>query len=270
MFKQLTVFISLIITTIPVWATDTTEKNVQTVLPEYVFKSSNIVMKQVDETLLLAQKNKQKALLVIGAQWCHDSRGLARNFSTTEMQRIITSKYQTLFIDAGYLDKGFDVVKRFGQPVYYGTPTVLIIDPVTETILNRDSMQKWLNADAIKLNEYIDYFGQFTNDKIFSDNKSTLLAQYLNDIEQFEQTQAIRLSNAYKVLGPLLKAYMQSDKKDASDEFANMWEEVRVMRYNIQSDLKALKEEAETNANKNISLPLSLPSYPAFSWETKA
>ena len=242
------------------------------VLPEYVFSPVINHSEQVEQTLTIAKIQNKKALLVLGAQWCHDSKGLAKNFSTPEMQQILIDNYQVLFIDVGYLEKGFDVVKKFNLPVYYGTPTVMVVDPNSAKVLNRSSMQKWLNADKVPLTEYVEYFNAFSsNNSALNSNElvetNQAMQTYLSQINKFEQQQAVRLKEAYGVIGPLLQQYMESDDKKASDEFSNTWEQVHDLRYRIQDDIQALMAQAKTNVDTGSSAPLDLPTYPAFRWE---
>lgn len=242
------------------------------VLPEYVFSSEANLPTKVAQTLQVAASKNQKALLVLGAQWCHDSKGLAMKFSTPEMQKILSKNYQTLFIDVGYLEKGFDIVKKFNLPVYYGTPTVLVIDPNSTEILNRASMQKWLSADRVKLADYIEYFDKFAENSVEQSNNesgksNTSMQKYLNQINDFEQQQATRLKSAYAIVGPLLQQYMESENKKASGEFSSKWEEVRSLRYRIQDDIQVLSAQAKQNIKAGTKQPLVFPNYPAFSWE---
>lgn len=252
--------------------TQTTESNQNssastTVLPEYIFTPSANLSSQVKKTLVTAKKQNKLVLLVIGAQWCHDSKSLAQRFSTPQMQKIITQNYQVLFVDAGYLEKGFDVVEQFNIPVYYGTPTVMIIEPNSAKVLNKANMQKWLSADKVPLNEYVEYFDSFatTNEKPI--DASQPMQAYLTEINNFERQQAVRLKAAYRVIGPLLKQYIESDNKKASDEFSNKWEQVHDLRYRIQDDIQALIAQAKGNVESGTSAPLTLPTYPAFTWE---
>ena len=243
-----------------------------TVLPEYVFSAATNLSQQVDQTITSAKAKNKKALLVLGAQWCHDSKGLAKNFSTPEMQKILTDNYQVLFIDVGYLEKGFDVVNQFNLPVYYGTPTVMVIDPNSAKVLNRSSMQKWLNADKVPLTDYVEYFGAFSSNNSASNNNDLVetnqaMLAYLNQINKFEQQQAVRLKTAYAIIGPLLQQYMESDKKKASNEFSTKWQQVHDLRYGIQDDIQALMAQAKSNVVAGSSAPVTLPIYPAFTWE---
>lgn len=265
----------ILVTLITFSCAQTTESNHNssasiTVLPEYVFTPSANISSQVEKTLAIAKKQNKQALFVIGAQWCHDSKGLAQRFSTPQMQKILTKNYQVLFVDAGYLEKGFDVVEQFNIPVYYGTPTVMIIEPNSAKVLNKASMQKWLNADKVPLHEYVEYFDNF--DSLTTANKKPIEASqsmqaYLTEINNFERQQAIRLKAAYGVIGPLLKQYIESDNKKDSGEFSNKWEQVHDLRYRIQNDIQALMAQAKSNVAAGTSAPLTLPTYPAFTWE---
>ncbi len=237
------------------------------VLIEYIFSPTENIDSQVAGVLSAATKQNQKAIFVLGAQWCHDSKGLAQKFSTPQMQKVLNDNYQVLFIDVGYLEKGFDVVKQFDLPVYYGTPTVMVVDPSSAKVLNRSSMQKWLNADKVPLTEYVEYFDSFSSNSNELVETNQAMQTYLSQINKFEQQQAIRLKEAYAIIGPLLQHYMESDAKKSSGEFSNKWEQVHDLRYRIQDDIQALIAQAKINVDKGSSALLDLPTYPAFTWE---
>ncbi len=238
-----------------------------TVLPDYIFSPTADLSSQVKQTLMTAKSQNKQALFVLGAQWCHDSRGLAQKFSTPQMQKILNERYQVLFIDVGYLEKGFDVVKQFNLPVYYGTPTVMVVDPNSEKLLNRATMQKWLSADNVPLDEYVEYFERFTTrtDKTITTSKQMNI--YLNIINSFEQRQALRLKEAYAVVGPLLKQYKEKTNKKPSDEFSDKWQQVHDFRYRVQDDIQGLIVQAKNNVTAGSSTALILPTYPVFTWE---
>jgi len=238
-----------------------------TVLSEYIFSPTTEISTQIEQTLIAAKSQNKQALFVLGAQWCHDSRGLAQKFSTPQMQAILKNNYQVLFIDVGYLEKGFDVVKQFNLPVYYGTPTVIIVEPNSAKILNRSTMQKWLSADNVPLTEYIKYFDSFASNNKKAAKVSIPMQAYLSEINKFEQQQALRLKKAYGVVGPLLKQYKESENKESSSEFFNKWQQVQGFRYRIQDDIQTLITQAKSNVAAGTSEPLTLPTYPAFTWE---
>ena len=183
------------------------------------------------------------------------------------MQKVLKNNYQVLFIDVGYLEKGFDVVNQFDLPVYYGTPTVMVVDPSSNTILNRSTMQKWLSADKVPLTEYVEYFDSFASNSSELLETNQAMQIYLSEIGKFEQQHAVRLKEAYAIIGPLLQQYKEGDKKKVSDEFSTKWGQVHDLRYRIQDDIQALITQAKSNVIAGSSAPLVLPTYPAFTWE---
>jgi len=227
-------------------------------------------MQDIDAKLLQAKVENKKLLLVLGAQWCHDSKGLAAKFSDEKMQKLLTGNYQTLFIDVGYYENGFDVVSRFGMPIYYGTPTVMIIDANTSQLLNADSMQQWLSANSIKIEKYLDYFQSEATKTIEGDNgqnkQSVLLKTYHQQITEFSQQQAKRIKAAYNILGPALKQNVVHKVK-FNEENNKIWAQARKLRYNMQNDIIALKNQAKEAAKQKQSITLNFPSYGKFSWE---
>jgi len=176
------------------------------------------------DTRQQAIENNKRLLVVLGAQWCHDSRGLAAQFSSEQMQKIIQNDYEVKFIDVGLLEDRRAITTQFNYPTYYATPTVMVIDPQTNALLNADSMDKWAFADSVPSEDYVEYFGAFRNK---APRKSSVLTPY--DIAN-----AKRLQNAYNILGPMLG---QDIEGNAPDGFYDVWKEVRSYRISLQKSL---------------------------------
>jgi hypothetical protein len=231
------------------------------------FFPSDNVMADVDATLARAKAGNKLALVVLGANWCHDSQGLAAHLDTPEMQDIIARKYELVKIDVGLFEHGVDVVRRFGQPVIYGTPTVFVIDPENGHVLNRKSMHQWRAAASISLKDTVDYFENQSvdadQDELASTNKENLKAA-LGKIDDFEAAQAARIEAAYKILGPLVGL----PKDERPENFYDMWEQVRVLRYKLPEDLMRLRAIARRKAAyTDAEFSVDLPEYAPFSWE---
>lgn len=231
------------------------------------FLPSEHVMADVDATLARAKAADKLALIVLGANWCHDSQGLAAHLDSPEMQDVIARKYELLKIDVGLFEHGDDVVQRFGQPVIYGTPTVFVIDPVGEQVLNRKSMHQWRAAASISLKDTVEYFeGQSRDaakDELVDPSKANLKAA-LKKIDDFEAQQATRIAEAYKVLGPLVGL----PRDERPENFYDMWEQVRVLRYKLPDDLLRLRAIARRKAAyTDEAISVDLPEYAPFSWE---
>lgn len=218
-----------------------------------------------------AVKNDQQLLVIMGANWCHDSRALAARIERPPLKPVIEAHYQTVFVDVGNLDKGKDVVTSFGVPVYYATPTVLIIDPVSRKLINADNRHQWGNAANISMEESVAYFQKMATTgqvmTVDARDSSGELSSLLAEIDIFEQEQANRIYRAYAKLTPMLEAYNKGDRDKFSDK---IWNEVHDFRSQVPIDIAALRLEAHQRvASGEVGTQLKYPEYPAFSWEKK-
>lgn len=236
------------------------------VLPEYQFAPNNDVYQQLNEKRNAAISNNKRLMVVFGAEWCHDSRGLSQRFSTPEINTILQQQYEVLLVDVGYLSTGFEIIQQLQQPIYYGTPAVLILDPKTNTLLNQPSIMHWTNADSLELEEYNDYFSQDFELPLEEGKGDPIVLAHLNEIRQFEKIQTARLRQAYQVVGPLLKSYKETNS-GATEEFESAWGEVKTYRTAIPSDITKLIEQAKIKAKNGDRTALNFPKYPVFSWE---
>lgn len=226
-----------------------------------VYVANDNPMGQVDQVLKKAKDENKLALIVLGAQWCHDSRGFAEKLETPKLRKIIDKRFQTVFIDVGYYNDLRSITQRFGQAHYYATPTVLVVDPQSESLINGETLQIWGMADSVPLSKYTEYFSEFDPDNVSV--PETLGAAYKAQISMFEQFQSQRLMEAYQQLVPGMLAEDQNGQ--VTDEFLNQWKEVRGFRSQLQKDLQKLYQQARQRA----PLPLALPTYDEFSWNNR-
>lgn len=236
-----------------------------------LFLPSDDAKADLADAIDAARDNNRLLLVVMGANWCHDSRALAARLFKKPLSTTIDEHYEVLFIDVGYLQKGKDLITSLGIPVYYATPTVLIVDPVSGKVVNMQNRHQWAEAATIGMDDSVDYFQHFANTDLAvlrnEEEASAELQAVLVEIDEFEQTQADRLYQAYAILAPMLYAYKQGDKDEFSED---TWNEVRDYRYQVSADVETLREEAyERVAAGEADIQLTFPVYPAFSWETR-
>jgi hypothetical protein len=124
------------------------------------FDESADAMQDVDAALLSARSTGKMPLLVLGGNWCHDSRGLAAKFETEPLKSLIDAQYQTVWVDVGHRDRNLDVAGRFGVAKIIGTPTVIILSPDAEP-LNLSTVHDWRTADSRSLGDAVAYFQSF-------------------------------------------------------------------------------------------------------------
>jgi len=232
------------------------------------FPASANALADVQQALDRADGDDRLVLVVLGGNWCHDSRALASRLGEAPLAELIEQHYELIFVDVGFLDKGRDVVQAFDVAHYYATPTVLIIDAASGRLINDEDRHQWSNAYNIDMPTSVEYFAKWLEDDAAGDpvQESTELEQLIAEIDAFEQTLAERVANGYAVVGPMLEAYKAGD---GSEEFDARWNELRRFRGAIPGDMQELKDDARRRvAAGEQDIELRFPEYPLLSWET--
>jgi len=124
------------------------------------FEESADATAQVDAALARAQLNEKRVILVMGANWCHDSRGLAGWFAQPRFAAMLEAKYELVYVDVGHRDRNIDIARRFDLKAIKGTPTVLVLSSSGD-LLNRQSAPKWRDAASREQDDIFAYLDQF-------------------------------------------------------------------------------------------------------------
>ncbi|MFT7289149.1 MAG: hypothetical protein ACI87W_003277 [Halieaceae bacterium] len=224
-----------------------------------IYIDSENPMRDVQIALDKARSTDKLLLVVMGAQWCHDSRGLAEKFEDPDVAAVLLDNYETVIVNVGYFKDLRSISQRFDQAHYFSTPTVMIIDASTERLINGQDMHIWGSAGRLPTSKYVDYFTTYANTP--SPVFVPLPEAHAAAIADFEQANAQRLGSAYELLVPGMK--LEDNTGEASDGFIEQWREVQRYRTRLQEEIRSIRQQAVAAPDK----PLSFPSYAAFSWE---
>ena len=104
-----------------------------------------VAQNDVDEALAAAALTGKHAMIVMGANWCHDSRALAGWFETPRFEALLRENYSVAYVDVGQKNRNIDVAQRFGLDNIVGTPTVIVTNAQGE-VLNLETAPTWRNA----------------------------------------------------------------------------------------------------------------------------
>jgi thioredoxin-related protein len=119
----------------------------------------------VEAALARARANGKLALIVLGANWCHDSRALAGWFEKRNFTEMLGERYVLVYVDVGMPQMGqgvnMDIARRFGFKKIKGTPTVLIVDGAGK-LLNKKTAPTWRNAASRSGDDIFRAFAEFT------------------------------------------------------------------------------------------------------------
>jgi thiol-disulfide isomerase/thioredoxin len=232
-------------------------------LDKFIFTANDNPLLQVEMALETAKAENKLTMVVMGAQWCHDSRALAENFSKPSMQTILDERYVVQFIDVGYLQDHRNIASKLGYPNYFATPTVLIVEPNTNRLLNYDDVHIWQNAASEPFERYQQYFAKAGKPIDTEPEQNDVNSDNQQALDKFTLEQSQRLTNAYAQLGPMLRKYKEGTL-DSADKFDETWKQVRSFRVSLQEDLVRLKRQAFKSEQSLI-----FPRYAAFEWEQK-
>ncbi len=221
------------------------------------------VMAGIQDARQRALQNDRLAMYVLGGNWCHDSVNFSAMLQQPAVADIVEEDYEVQFINIGFLENIREYVNLFDVPVIYGTPTVLIVDPGTGTLLNRESLSAWRNATNRQVSELTEYLQRYADAPAATDAEpSPALAQALRSIDDFERRQAERIYSAYAEVGPLLEAH---EEGKPAPGFDLKWGNLASMRTAITKDLAALRQSArEQDAAGATEIALDFPEYALF------
>lgn len=103
----------------------------------------------VEAALARAAASGKRVLLVLGANWCHDSRALAGWLETPRFAALVAERYELVFVDVGMPQTGegrnLEIAHRFGLGDVKNTPALLVLTPEGRAV-NLDTARSWRDA----------------------------------------------------------------------------------------------------------------------------
>jgi hypothetical protein len=120
----------------------------------------------VDAALARAAVSGKAMIVIMGANWCHDSTALAKWFAAPRFAAMMGARFELVYVDAGTPQSGdgrnHNIIKRFGGKKQKNTPYVMIVSGAGK-LLNRDDARSWRNAESRSEEEIYQYFAGFTS-----------------------------------------------------------------------------------------------------------
>ncbi len=116
----------------------------------------------LDTALAKARAEGKLAVIVFGADWCHDSQALAALLTSERFKAEFGGRFAVTFIDVGVPQDGrgrnLDLAKRFGVGDLEGTPTMVVIAPGGKRLNSEKDAKSWRNAESRGEAAVLDWF----------------------------------------------------------------------------------------------------------------
>ena len=104
------------------------------------------------QALAKAATLNRPAVIVFGADWCHDSRALAKVLISDAFKAEFSNRYQVTFIDVGKPQTGegrnLDLVSGLGVKNLKSTPALFVISPQGKLLNGKKDAVSWRNAES--------------------------------------------------------------------------------------------------------------------------
>ena len=113
------------------------------------------------EAIARAKASGKKVLVDFGANWCPDCRALGGIMAVDQIQAYVAAHYEVAVVDVGRFNKNLDIATAYGVKIH-GIPTVMVIDPATNQVMNRDGLEALGDAATMAPQAVVDQLVSWT------------------------------------------------------------------------------------------------------------
>ncbi len=112
-----------------------------------------------------AKAGRKLLLIDLGGNWCADCRILAATIALPEVKAFVDAHYELVSVDVGHFDKNLQVPARYGiTRRLEGVPSLLVVDPQTDTLLDRGHISALEDARNMTPQALADWLARWTTD----------------------------------------------------------------------------------------------------------
>ncbi len=120
----------------------------------------------VSAAVARARQDSKNVVIVMGANWCHDSTRLAGWMTTPRFTAMLKPKYEVVFVDVGTPQSGdgrnLDIARQYGINRVKNTPLLMIVDTNGKLLNSKKDAAGWRNAASRSQDAIYRYFAEFT------------------------------------------------------------------------------------------------------------
>lgn len=120
--------------------------------------------KVVDAALARAKAEHKLAFIDLGGNWCGDCRVLAGVMDLPEVRTFVEAHYVVAVVDVGRFNKNLQIPARWNMVQALkdgGAPTVLVVDPVTNKVVDAGHTGALEDARHMDLQSIVNWIAQW-------------------------------------------------------------------------------------------------------------
>jgi len=128
-------------------------------LPYNEAANAKLAVKQAQAKAL----REHKLLLIdLGGNWCGDCRVLAGTIEQPELSAFVARHYVVVTVDVGRFDRNLDIPAHYGLGRPAGVPSLLVVDPQTDHLLNAGHTEALADARSLSPQALADWLARWT------------------------------------------------------------------------------------------------------------
>ena len=117
---------------------------------------------QVAKARARAKASGKLLMIDLGGNWCGDCRVLAGTVELPAMKAFMDKHYEVVTVDVGRFNHNLQVPARYGfTERLKGVPTLLVVDPKTDRLLNRDDVFALSSAGSMSPQALADWLAKW-------------------------------------------------------------------------------------------------------------
>jgi thiol-disulfide isomerase/thioredoxin len=109
-----------------------------------------------------AKASRKLLLIDLGGNWCPDCRILAGTMELPQLKAFLRKHYELVMVDVGRYDRNMQIPARYGIAKPEGVPTLLVIDPKTNALINAGRTTALADARSMTPQALADWLAGWT------------------------------------------------------------------------------------------------------------
>jgi thiol-disulfide isomerase/thioredoxin len=117
---------------------------------------------QIAKARAKAKADGKLLLIDFGGNWCGDCRVLAGTIELPEVKAFVEGHYEMVSVDVGRFDHNLQAPAHYGfTQRLTGVPTLLVVDPKTDKVLNRNDVFALSDARSMSPQALADWLARW-------------------------------------------------------------------------------------------------------------